>query len=136
MKTQKRRHQRLKSIIFKCVPYRSSYHLQFTEIELQVNPFLLSQVEFLAKLTEAIAAQSKPAPATTTTTTTPKPKWHKPTSKPKKGSKKGSKKSKKKGKTPKYLKYIPTTTTPAPTEAVPEAPAIDYNALAKALLGN
>jgi len=93
-----------------------------------VNPFLLEKEAFLEKLTAAILAHplqaATPAPTTPKPTQAPKPKG-KPTKAPKG-------KGKKAAKTPKYLKFLPTTTTPAPVPTV----EIDYDALAKALLGN
>jgi len=94
-----------------------------------INPFLLGKMDFLEKLSEAIAAEQAKIAAGPVGTTTPQP----PTSK--KGSKKTSKKSSKKTKTPpgpttpKWMKYVPTTTT------TPAPPTINYDALAKMLLG-
>lgn len=99
-----------------------------------VNPFLLTKQDFLEKLTNAILAQ--PQAAAPVAPAAPKPTKPAPTpasKKPAKGGKaaagKKGKADKKATKAPKYLKYIPTTTTTEPP------PTIDYDALAKALLG-
>jgi len=106
-----------------------------------VNPFLLNQVEFLAKLTEAIAASTKPSgTAATPRVTKPANVIVAPPKEPmkaseKKAGKKSKKSSKKMAKTPSYWKYLPTTTTPSPKPAA-DYPEIDYDALARALLGS